>query len=387
MSEAQIAQQNLRYILWQYVFSKRVFAPIIAIYLSDYAGLSLTTIGTVLAIATIAGLLLELPTGVFADKFGRAKSIKIGSPLGVLSIIAIVLMPNIAGAFLWQILDAAAFAFWGGARESLVHDSLEVLKKGDTYKKFMTDMQRKSLLVSALLLSVVPLSYNIDKRLPLVIGGFGYVLQFFISLKLHNIKSAHESEVDPFSFIRLGKNIRYIGLLIIAMGVLNAISSHGTTPTLGLKAVGLSPVWISWIFAASGFLAFFANRLLQHIMNLKMKNYIIFDLMSAVSVQAAILAGSAQVAFLIAVANMTWWRFRPIYYSDHLFKGTTKNYKASMISAVNLSTSLFAAAVNFGLGVSADKSGILFANMNMILIVVAISPLVWYAFLKKKYDF
>jgi MFS family permease len=137
MSEASVARFEsniLKYYVRVAVAGLRFIAPIRILYFQSF-GLTYAQIGTMELAAALVILVLEIPTGVFADLLGRKTSLVVAE---LLSFVAFLVMSlgNGFGAFVigWSI-SGAADAFQSGASDALLYDSLKRLGREQDYMK------------------------------------------------------------------------------------------------------------------------------------------------------------------------------------------------------------------------------------------------------------
>lgn len=84
-----------------------------------------TQIGISDSITFTLGLLVELPSGVFADTIGRKKAILIGSILLTLGNFLIAFSSSFMSITVWYLVWTIGYAFQSGATEALAYDSLK----------------------------------------------------------------------------------------------------------------------------------------------------------------------------------------------------------------------------------------------------------------------
>lgn len=113
-----------RYCAFAFCSRCYVYLPIFVIWLLRQ-GLTQTHVMLLFSCYIASALCAELPTGLFADRFGRKWALVAGSGLQALG--ALCLVP--AGAFAWYILGECllgiGFAFKTGATEALLYDHLK----------------------------------------------------------------------------------------------------------------------------------------------------------------------------------------------------------------------------------------------------------------------
>ncbi|TXS46000.1 MFS transporter [Streptomyces sp. uw30] len=110
--------------------------PVYALLFAD-TGLSLWQISSLFALWSITGVVLEVPSGAWADAVSRRRLLWIGPLLTAVGFAVWVVVPSY-GAF------AAGFVLWGaagalgsGALEALVYDELDRLGAADRYARVM----------------------------------------------------------------------------------------------------------------------------------------------------------------------------------------------------------------------------------------------------------
>ncbi|MFF5312010.1 MFS transporter [Streptomyces massasporeus] len=110
--------------------------PVYALLFSD-TGLSLWQISSLFALWSVTGVVLEVPSGAWADAMSRRRLLWIGPLLTAAGFALWVVVPSY-GAF------AAGFVLWGaggalgsGALEALVYDELDRLGAADRYARVM----------------------------------------------------------------------------------------------------------------------------------------------------------------------------------------------------------------------------------------------------------
>lgn len=114
-----------RRMVFLYVTAGAVFATIAARGLTVplYAyGLGATRfeVGALFSVATLAGAILSLPSGVLVDRFGARTLLAVSLVLTATAQIATALTPSVAPLFLWQIIGGLA----AGAQQSAIFSAV-----------------------------------------------------------------------------------------------------------------------------------------------------------------------------------------------------------------------------------------------------------------------
>lgn len=146
--------------------------------------LSFNHIGMLLSTALIASLLFEIPSGLFADIYGRKKSLVIGSILNLVGV-SFMAFGSTFTAFIF------GFAFWGtgsafnsGAGSALFYDSLRFLGLERDYIKHSGRLT--ALFISFDIISgfAGPLLFAINVRLPYFVSWAAAFIVIAINLTL-----------------------------------------------------------------------------------------------------------------------------------------------------------------------------------------------------------
>ncbi|MEV6962145.1 MFS transporter [Streptomyces sp. NPDC051207] len=110
--------------------------PVYALLFSD-TGLPLWQISTLFALWSVTGLLLEVPSGAWADACSRRLLLCLGPLLTAAGFALWVLVPSYGAFALGFVLWGAGGALGSGALEALVHEELDRLGEAGRYARVM----------------------------------------------------------------------------------------------------------------------------------------------------------------------------------------------------------------------------------------------------------
>ena len=346
------------------VFTKRVFLPLVAVYASQVAGLSIAQIGYIGVASSIAMVLFETTTGFWADTYGRRTSSRIGSLLAALGTLMYILLPSFLGILFASLVVAIGYAFLSGAMAALVHDSLQVLDREDDFPKVASRAQSMSLVINAIIMALVPLLYPIDPRLPFVIGVVAYVILFLLASLLTEPRITHAVSDEKKKFLATVRHIvnRKSILFFVSAGFMySATTGPGDLYSLGFIAIGMSPEHLGVIFALGSLAGAVLGLFVHHLKRLSFRQFATVDAVSMALVYIAFgfITNKYLVVFLW-IQNMALWRFQRIMYQHYIAKtyGATR-YKATLFSTVSNMSYLHTAWLVLVLSGIADKIGIL----------------------------
>ncbi len=115
------------------------FIPVLIPFLGSL-GLSMQEILIVEAVFSVTMVLLEVPSGYFADVFGRKLSVVLGLFFFMCSMMLFTLGTEFWHFVAAEIVGGIGLSFRSGAMEALLYDSLIELEREDEYKKHQGNM-------------------------------------------------------------------------------------------------------------------------------------------------------------------------------------------------------------------------------------------------------
>lgn len=111
-----------------------LFTPVIVLFLQEN-GLSMTEVMILQSAYSVAVVLLEVPSGYFADHLGRRKTLLIGSSFMTLGIGVYSLGQGFWSFLVAELTFAFGGAFYSGADSAMLYDSLKEMGRETEYKK------------------------------------------------------------------------------------------------------------------------------------------------------------------------------------------------------------------------------------------------------------
>lgn len=247
-----------------------------ALYLAS-KGLSLFEIGIIEGIFHITSLLMETPTGVIADLFGRKMSRLIGVIFIILSNIVIIFSNQFIFFALAFALSALSYNFESGADEAIIYDSLKHHQKEKKYMKIAgnTEIIFQTASVIGLLIGgfIGNIKYQNVYYISILLSIFTLIIGFFFK------EPKNDAEIKPQSqkfhhmitnqykiSINAIKNNSRLGYLMFLTSFLFATATVAFYYLqLAWEKTGSSPLIIGIYLAAGSVMAaiaaFFADRI------------------------------------------------------------------------------------------------------------------------------
>ncbi|MBI5413410.1 MFS transporter [Candidatus Peregrinibacteria bacterium] len=121
--------QVLSFINWFFLI-----IPTLVIFYQAH-GLSMKQVMIIQAVFSIGIVLIEIPSGYFADRFGRKASIIIGAAGGAIGMFFYIIAGGFWGFLTAEIILSISAGFYSGADSALIYDSLLEMKNEENYKR------------------------------------------------------------------------------------------------------------------------------------------------------------------------------------------------------------------------------------------------------------
>lgn len=211
---------------------------ILAIILLE-KGLSLVEIGFYFALYSASVMLLEVPTGAFADAFGRKKAIMLGFILEVVFLGGLLLMPEGEILLVFAFLMALGDSMMSGSSEAYVVDMLSERGKMDYTHKLLTAgvwWKHITFLLGSIIggyLATLSVNYAIMMCLAFAFAGF-----FYSWLKLTERKTGEDFETAEKRIVsKITRTINH------SMKNHSLFTIHVLSLLLGLGTFGFFSYW------------------------------------------------------------------------------------------------------------------------------------------------
>jgi len=203
-------------------------------------------------------LIMEVPSGYLADKFGRRKIIIIGSLFGFVGMLIYSFSSTFEFFVLSESLIGFACSFISGADSAILYDSLKELKREDEYKKIegRREAIRTTAIGLAALLSGIIATFSF--RANFFLTALTALISVIFALKLVEPKKAYsKSNVITTKFVTVLKETlqhkELILMILFSATIFGFSTAHFFVSQKFLEVINMPLIYFGLIFALANF--------------------------------------------------------------------------------------------------------------------------------------
>ncbi|MDW8045659.1 MAG: MFS transporter [Chloroflexota bacterium] len=365
----------------------QLWLPIWVVYLTDERGFSLTQVTALDAPFWVLMVLLEVPTGAVADRWGRKTSLSLGALLYTATIVGFGLATTYWLVLASYLLWAVAWTLFSGADAAFLYDSLKAMGREAEYQKLYGRAWAVDSIASVVgLLIGAPLAALTTLSFPIVLSGAFIFLAWLVTLSMRE-PPRHEGErLGYLSNARAAariawrtREVRYL-LLLSGSSVAVAVSTFILVQPFLLHH-GMAVENLGW-FGVPGHVigiiaALNAYRLAAALGVTRV--ILLLPLLPAVALAAlGSLDHLAAFAFY-PLLSFLWGLSQPVV-STYVNERIPSAQRATILSFGQLVLSLLVAPLEPAMGAIADAHGLLAAyrlGLGALLVLVLPLTVLW----------
>ncbi|TAH32557.1 MFS transporter [Candidatus Saccharibacteria bacterium] len=336
-------KRNIGIYSWYKIFTKRLYLPLIAIQLVNVGKVSLEEIALIASITSVVSFILQMPGGYLADKWGNKNAVVFGSAIATFSPLFYIFMPNFWGGLFASLLFFGGYTFQSGAIEAFIHDTLKALGREKEYSKVLGRAQTYGLLGNVVLMVAVPATYAINTSLPFILGTISLLIMTVLvaSFKVPRKESDAAAPKNPVNAVRSIVTPQNVILFLFAGAMSGAITQGTGFQELLFQDIGVPVTWFGFILAIGSLVGALLGWYIHILDRLKPLSFYFLDL--AIIASGFIAAGITRNEWIVITAFIllaAYGRVRLIIFQAKLLASIQHTYKATLISALNLFTTI-----------------------------------------------
>jgi len=160
--------------IWKYtlfrITDQKVYWTILGVYFLTLPGTTPQTLGFMLLLGSVAGVIAELPSGYVSDHIGHKRALVIAKTGALLSAILYFVGSEVWMFFLASIISGVFGAFGTGTTTTFLHETLRALGREDEYAKVSGKISSLVFVIPVVLMVAVPFLVSISYKLPFLVS-------------------------------------------------------------------------------------------------------------------------------------------------------------------------------------------------------------------------
>ncbi len=345
------------------------FIPIFTFFLLT-KHISLSAIIICQTFYSIFTFLGEVPTGIFADRFGQKTSIIIGYILEAFGIVFILLYPTTLGLYIAFSIRGFSDSFLSGSKEALLFETVRHLKTNDYQKRYgrIISNEQIGFVVATALCAITYQYFGVHSFVPLIIlTGLCIFSCGILSLFLINYKTDISDEFEGSGmFTTLEQSFKLIrkNRTIFTLTMVGVLTITGEYFVQGIyqpyfQTHGVFPFWIAGSLSAGIILNIIATRyvyLLEKYFTLEKILLLLNVLLGLAYIALSVLLHPIFLIGIYIVMNGIFNLQQPII-SDYINQRTKSNIRATVLSGVSFVRRFFQIFLMWAIGISTGVFG------------------------------
>jgi len=372
--------------LFNFFVSLHFIGAVLVPFFTDWGGINFTQIMILQSWFMFWIFVLEVPTGTVADYLGRKHSLILGCVVNTIAVLVYASMPNFYVFLIAEFLFAMAVAFFSGAGEAFVYDTLKKIGESKKSKEVFGRVESfhlAGIMVATPLGSIIAAQFGL--RAPMLLLTVPFTIAFFIALTFKEPKTTKKIEStryinilrDGVRFFYKNKTLKILAMDMISIATVAYFMIWLYQPMLKQAGIGIAYFGIVHAsFVISQILIINNYEKLEKIFGSK-KGLIFFS--GAITGVMFIIGGLTSYIPLVLLVIIVGGGFglsrRPLFVS-YMNKYIPSSKRATVLSTISMLRRFVLVVVNPVVGLMVDWS------LNYTLIILGVLA-VFFSFASK----
>jgi hypothetical protein len=342
--------------------------------------LSFEQIGFLVSASLTAILLFEIPTGSFADIYGKKTSIIIGSFVSLIGLGFLAFGSDFLVFAIGFVLLGIGRAFRSGAENALLYDWLSSVDRQHEYTKHQSRLQAAFVAIDIISGSVGFLLFGLNVRIPFIISFASMALVILVQFTLKEIspRDSHQENALKVYIYQIKEGLRIVSrsriiMWLIAFTLIYSIANmfFGNSLNLaflkevkGFTTDQLALMGLIWNVIQTTSLFFVSHlerRLGQSI------SILAIVLLTPLLFLGLLLSSNFIVSSLLIGLYYSSMSFREVIIDTYLNTRISSQHRATVLSIASMIVSSLAIFILPILGIIVDRSSL---NVGLLLLVI-----------------
>lgn len=327
-----------KYYLWKFFHTLSFWLPIFVLFFLN-KGLDYTQIMIMSIAAAAMQIIFEVPSGMFADFFGRKTSMMIASFLKFVSLITYIIGQNFITFVIGYAIFGIALAFQSGSGSAFIYDILRDLKRENEYKEIEGKGVSFGLLGMGIGSFLGGFLASVDFTYALIATLVSFGLATIVAGTLHEPKHHRKSEDKAYFkhikeaslFALRHQKVKWLIVFAGIMFVIMIISHKFIQPYMQLAGIDIAffgVIYLAWLL-----IGYAGSRYAHKIENAFGEFGSLLIIVLTLGVPLMIVGRYVFILgiLFIAFTEFTWGFAQPIVH-DYINQHTESHHRATVLS-------------------------------------------------------
>lgn len=328
--------------------------PIWIVYQSKF--LNFEQIAFFSGLALIIEVFMQMPTGAFADLFGRKWSLAIGNLFMALPMFLIAIFPSVKIMWIYALMWGLGNAFCMGTSKPILYDTLKKYKKINLYPKILSKSVIAFQVSAAISIALGGYLYQVSPTLPYFVSGFGSLIGVIASflfiepqISKTNFQIKKFLNTNRLGFVEIFKNsyMTKLSILFALMFGIAAANQRFLTQPYMLE-LGMNDIQRSWVaMIIKVFIAILGARIIGIKRIYQHKTFILFIPILMIITLTPAKFTTLPLAYLLLVGIAFASGNTNLFMSPEINENVSSSIRSTALSAQKMLSSLVGALVQW----------------------------------------
>jgi MFS family permease len=357
---------NVRRIyVWKALTSLHFFAGVLIPFFTQWGGISLHQVLWLQTWFMLWIVVLEVPTGAFADRYGRRASLICATLCLITAVAYYVTHHGLAHFMFAEFLWACAAAFSSGADESLAYDSLKAEGEAGTSKKALARLSTAEIFAIA---CAAPIGSYVAWRwglsAPLALSLVPFTIALPVALSMKEAPREHEERRGYWETLTRGAKY-FVGHKILRALTFDSVTVWCFSFMIiwlyqpRLKELGVPLIWFGFVTTGMTLCQSLVLMRIEHVERFfgGARRYLsVSALIPGLAYLALAFFHSPGFAVPMIVLISGFGLSRSAILNNYMHKHVDSSRRATVLSTAGMARQLFTASVYPIVGWAAEKS-------------------------------
>lgn len=393
MEKTRALEKNLKlYNLSRMLVPLTIWGIMVTIFYKE-RGLSFADIAIIQSIGSIFSIVIDIPTGILADRFGDKFFIVLSALFYSIACVVMIFSYHFMTFLIAEFLFGIGTACMSGAASSFLYKNIREMGRLDDYRKIKSEINRRQVPIRMASRLIAPILYSLYSESVFIISAVVYVIILFLYLqfderfltKTVQEKVHEESKLKEKIFNLIIKYKNFIILSILSLIFFTIISNFLQYFSNQVEEIGFNIAFLGVLHTIRACSGYLSNMIAPKIKKEHTWRYL-FLLPALLALLLIILYFSYNIYTMIFAFIASEFIQTPfmILLTEKIHNSVDDSHRNTMLAISNQFDNFSTLAFDPLIGYSLDKIGFRLTYFYMAVILLFVIGIIYFYFKNKK---